>query len=221
MWVRDAAVKISQNDCSPLREAADKIEAVASKVIGYVVDKLQPLFTKVKEWGNALWDKIGAPIWGWIKDYAAWHWNMLQKLGNWVWDNTAWIRGKAAQVWTWIKNKLGIGDGPEGQNGILQWVQAKLNAAWDKIKTKLASYQAQILAVAKVVGVVALAVSPAGPIMAAGAAVYGVVQAVRWIKANWRGNLVVQARAYLQQTLIPALLGVAKKLGNAVNGVAT
>ena len=219
-WVRDAAVKISQNDCSPLREAADKIEAVASKVIGYVVDKLQPLFTKVKEWSTALWDKIGAPIWGWIKDYAAWHWNMLKKLGNWVWDNTAWIRGKAAQVWTWIKNKLGIGDGPEGQNGILQWVQAKLEAAWSKIKTRLAPYQAQILAVAKVVGVVALALSPAGPIAAAGAAVYGVVQAVRWIKANWRGNLVVQARAWLQQTLIPALLGAAKKLGHAVNGVA-
>lgn len=219
-WLRDAAVKISQNDCSPLREAADRIEAVATKVIGYLVDKLQPLFTKVKEWGEKLWDKIGAPIWGWIKDYAAFQWDMLKKIGNWIWDNTAWIRSKVAKAWTWIKNKLGIGEGPEGQNGILQWVQAKLEAAWGKIKAKLAPYQAQITAVAKVVGAVALVLSPAGPILAAGAAIYGVVQAVRWIKANWRGNLVVQARGYLQQTLIPALLGTAKKLGNAVNHVA-
>lgn len=219
-WLRDAAVKISQNDCSPLREAADKIEAVATKVIGYLVDKLQPVFTKVKEWGDKLWDKIGAPIWGWIKDYAAFQWEMLKKLGNWIWDNTAWIRGKIAKAWTWIKNKLGIGEGPEGQNGILQWVQAKLEAAWDKIKTKLAPYQAQILKVAKIVGAVALMLSPAGPFVIAGAAIYGVVKVVQWIKANWKGNIVVQSRLYLQQTLIPALLGAAKKVGNAVNSVA-
>ncbi|MEW9898704.1 DUF4157 domain-containing protein [Chitinivorax sp. PXF-14] len=219
-WLRDAAVKISQNDCSPLREAADKIEAVATKVIGYLVDKLQPVFTKVKEWGEKLWDKIGAPIWGWIKEYAAFQWEMLKKLGNWIWDNTAWIRSKIAKAWTWIKNKLGIGEGPEGQNGILQWVQAKLEAVWDKIKVKLAPYQAQILAVAKIVGAVALIFSPAGPFIIAGAAIYGVVKAVQWIKTNWRGNIVVQSRLYLQQTLIPALLGAAKQVGSAVNGVA-
>src|SRR5262249_9708226 len=40
--VQQAASQIARNDCTPLREAADKIEKTAAKIIEPIVAKLQP-----------------------------------------------------------------------------------------------------------------------------------------------------------------------------------
>ena len=82
--------------------------------------------------------------------------HLIQDVAQWIWDKTATIRAVAAEAWTWLKNKIGIGEGPEGQNGILQWVQRKLEAAWDWLKEKLAPFKKQITTVAAIVGGVLL-----------------------------------------------------------------
>ena len=222
--VQIAAGQIARNDCTPLREAAEKIEKTAEQLITPVIAKLQPVVAKVKELLNLLWDKIGAPIWDLIKQYAAmqweqvqWLWQQIKDLSSWIWEKTAWVRSLAAKAWTWVKNKLGIGEGPEGQDGLLQWVQSKLVAAWDAIKARLEPFRKELTAIATAVGAVALALSPAGPVLAIGAAIAGAVQGLRWIAANWgKGNLVVQARVYLEKTLIPPLLAAAHKLSAAI-----
>jgi hypothetical protein len=207
-WARDAAGKIAKNDCSPFREAAEKIEQVAQSLIQPIVEKLQPVIAKTEQFFRDVWDTIGAPVWDWIKKYAASQWELVKKVAGWVWDAAQPIRKLASDAWTWFKNKLGIGEGPEGQNGILQWVQQKGEAIWSELKVKLAPFQKQITAVATAVGGILLMLSPAGPIIAVGALIYGVVEGVRWIKTNWgKGNATVQARVYLEKTLIPALLG--------------
>lgn len=226
--VQTAAAQIARNDCSPLREAADKLEKGAAKIILPIVQKLQPVVAKIKQVMSDLWDKIGAPIWGWIQNYAAEQWAQVQAIGRaiaavagWIWDKTAWVRSLASQAWNWIKNKLGIGDGPDGQDGLLQWVQRKLESAWNEVKTRLEPFKAELKAIGTTLLVVAAAVSPAGPVLAIGAAIYGAVTGLRWIAANWgKGNLIVQARTYLEKTLIPPLLGAAQKLGSSVQGLA-
>ena len=210
-WLQDAVVKISKNDCTPLREAADKIEQTATRLIQPVIEKLQPVIAKVQGFFSGLWDKFGAPIWDWIKKVAAQQWAQIEGLANWIWGKTAPIRNLLSKAWTWLKNKLGIGDGPEGQNGILQWVQAKLGAAWEWVKVKLGPYKREIAVIAGVAGGIALMLSPAGPVLAVGGLVVGVVQAVRWIKANW-GKGVVHARTYVQKTLIPGLINASTAL---------
>jgi hypothetical protein len=107
--LQTAAGQIARNDCSPLREAAEKVEKTAISIITPIVEKLQPVVAKVKEFLNGLWDKIGAPIWGWIKDYAQEQWNQIQWLAGvikdfyvWIWEKTAWVRDIAAKAWTWI-----------------------------------------------------------------------------------------------------------------------
>lgn len=212
-WVQEAVGKIAANDCTPLRQAAEKIEQLATKLLQPIVEKLQPVVKKIEDLCKALWDKVGAPVWNWIKKVAQQQWDQIEQFAGWVWDKCAPIRKVAADAWTWIKNKLGVGDGPEGQNGILQWVQRKVEAAWAKISDVLAPYKKEIATVAAVVAGLALLASPAGPFVVLGAAVIGVVQGVRWIRANWKGNLVVQARAYLQQTLIPMLQRSAHSFG--------
>ena len=49
--------------------------------------------------------------------------------------------------------RTGIGEGPEGRDGILQWVQGKLEAAWDWLKQKLEPFKKQIMTIAAIVGV--------------------------------------------------------------------
>jgi hypothetical protein len=222
--IQEAGGKIARNDCTPLREAAEKIEKAAERLITPIVEKLQPVIVKVKAFFNALWDNFGAPIWDWIQRYAAAQWaqvmfivEKVQNAAKWIWDKTASIRALANKVWTWFKNKLGIGEGVEGQDGLLQWVQRKLEAAWNVLKAKLEPFKSQLIAVGAAVGGVALALSPAGPILAIGAAVMSAVPGLRWIYANWgKGNMVVQARVYLEKTLIPPLQGALKRMDGAI-----
>ncbi|WP_172201388.1 DUF4157 domain-containing protein [Niveibacterium sp. COAC-50] len=220
-WVQEAAGKIAANDCTPLRQAAEKVEQLATKLLQPIVEKLQPVVKKIEDLCQSLWDKVGAPVWNWIKKVAKQQWDQIEQLASWVWDKCAPIRKASADAWTWVKNKLGIGDGPEGQNGILQWVQGKVEKLWDAVKEVLAPYQKEIKTVATVVGAVAVMASPAGPLVALGAAVVGVVQGVRWIKAHWgKGSMVVQARAYLQNTLIPTLQRGAHRFGSGLVNLA-
>ncbi|MBD1848309.1 DUF4157 domain-containing protein [Cyanobacteria bacterium FACHB-63] len=226
--IQTAATQISGNDCTPIREAAAKIEQAAVRLITPIIEMLQPVVAKIKGFLDGLWDKIGAPIWGWIQQYASAQWariqwlgQKLQAVGRWIWEKTATIRSIADSMWTWLKNKLGIGEGAEGQNGLLQWVQSKIDAAWTFIKAKLEPFKQQLTSIGLAVGGVLLALSPVGPVLAVGAAVVGAVQGLRWIHANWgRGNLIVQARTYLERTLIPTLLGAVDRFSAAVTRMA-
>jgi hypothetical protein len=217
-----AAARIAQNDCKPITDAAHKIEDLATKLITPVIEKLQLVAGKVGDFLKGIWDKLGAPAWDFIKKYAGAQWDALQQLGEWIWAKTAGVRSLGARAWTWLKNKIGIGEGPEGQNGILQWIQGKASAAWDWVQAKIAPYKKQITAVASVVAGIAVMISPAGPIVLAGAAIYGAVQGVKWIRANLGGgNAIVRARAHAQTVLIPQLIGAINKMTGAVTKMAS
>jgi hypothetical protein len=226
--LQTAAGQIARNDCSPIREAAEKIEKTAEHIITPIVEKLQPVVAKVKGFLNDIWDKIGAPIWGWIKAYAQMEWEAIQWLAgvvqsfySWIWEKTAWVRSLAAKAWTWVKNKLGIGEGAEGQAGLLQWVQAKVEAVWTSLKAKIEPFKKELTAIGLAVGGVLLAISPAGPVLAIVGAVAGAVQGLRWLAANWgKGDVIVQARTYLEKSLIPPLVSAAHKLSTAVSHMA-
>lgn len=219
--MQEAAAKIAQNDCKPITDAAAKIEDLATKLITPVIEKLQAVVGKVGDFLKGIWDRFGTPVWDFIKKYAGAQWEALQQIGDWIWTKTAGVRRLGQKAWTWLKNKIGIGEGPEGQNGILQWIQGKAGAAWDWVQAKIEPYKKQLTAVAAAVAGVAIMLSPAGPIILAGAAIYGVVQGVKWIRANLAGgNAIVRARAYAQTVLIPQVIGAVNKMTAAVTKMA-
>jgi hypothetical protein len=220
--MQEAAARIAQNDCKPITDAAAKIEDLATQLITPVIEKIQGVVGKVGDFLNGVWDKFGTPVWDFLKKYAGARWAEVQQLLAWVWELVKPVRDLSAKAWTWLKNKLGIGEGPEGQDGILQWVQAKAAKAWDWVQAKIEPYKKQIQAVLLTVAGVAVMVSPAGPLILAGAAIYGVVQGVKWIRANLAGgNAIVKARAYAQTVLIPQMLGAINKMTAAVTRMAT
>lgn len=220
-WMQDAAARIARNDCSPFREAAEKIEQVLTMLVTPIVEKIRAVADKVRGFLDGIWQKFGAPIWDWIRKFAGEQWAQVERVAAWAWDKTATIREMGATAWTWFKNKLGIGEGPEGRNGLLQWVQGKAEAAWNWVKERLEPYKKQLIAAAAVIGAIAVLLSPAGPVLVVAGLVVGAVQGVRWIKANWgKGNAILQARSYLEKTLIPALMGQLNRITAAVTRMA-
>lgn len=219
--MQEAAARIAQNDCKPITDAAAKIEDLATKLITPVIEKIQAVVGKVGDFLKGVWDKFGTPVWDFLKKYAGEKWAALQQLIGWVWDLVKPVRELGAKAWTWVKNKIGIGEGPEGQDGILQWVQGKASQAWEWVQAKIEPYKKQIQVVLATVAGVALLVSPAGPFIIAGAAIYGVVQGVKWIRANLGGgNAIVKARAHAQTVLIPQMIGAINKMTAAVTKMA-
>ena len=69
-------------------------------------------------------------------------------MASWIWEKTIPIRRILNRAWVWIKNRLGIGEGPEGQNGILQWVQRKAQQVWDeRIKPFIERYKRPLMVI--------------------------------------------------------------------------
>ena len=149
--IQAAAAKIAQNDCSPIREAAEKIEQTALKIITPIVECVQPIIAKVKTFLSAISGTRSArrsgsgssstrPTSGRPSRTIA---AMIQAAAQWIWDKTATIRAVAERAWIWLKNKIGIGEGAEGQNGILQWVAAQARSGMGLAQGQARAVQAR------------------------------------------------------------------------------
>lgn len=208
-WMQDAAAKIAKGDCSSFAEAATNIHKVIDGFTSPIIDRVKQLSKKVGDFFSDVWKRFGVPAWDHLKNAGGQAWEKIQQFSTGVWTKTEPIRKATGRAWTWIKNKLGIGEGPEGQNGILQWVQRKAEGAWGWIKAKIEPFKKPLL----IVGGVLLLLSPAGPLIALGAGVAGLIVGIRWIHQHWHTpQFVIQMRETLHNTIIPGIM-------NAVNSV--
>jgi len=218
--LQGAAAKIATNDCSPITQAADKIEQTATQFVTPIIEKLQPVVAKVQGFLSAAWDKIGAPIWEWLKEYAGQQWDQVKQLASWIWSFTEPMRSLGQDAWTWIKNQIGIGDGPEGEDGILQWLQGKLESAWAQIKLALEPFNKQIGVVRNALGEVAQVLT--GPISQVATLVTQAGKGIAWLGSHLgKGNALVEARSYVEKSLIPPLVDGLQKTGAAATGLAS
>jgi hypothetical protein len=216
-WMRDAAARIARGDCGAITEAAEKIQQVFEGLAAPVIDRIKHLADRVKGFFTGLWDRFGAPAWEFLRNVGGQAWEKIQQFGRWIWEKTARVRSTLASAWRWIKNRLGIGEGEEGQNGLLQWVQRKAATAWDWIKERLEPIKRPLM----VVGGILVMLSPAGPVIAIGAAVGGLMVGIRWIRQHMsRPNGVVEQRNAFEHTIIPAIMGAVGRVTSALQGVA-
>ena len=207
--LQDAATKIASNDCSPLQQAAAKIEHIAEQIITPVIEFVQPIVAKIQEFLGLVWDKLGAPIWEWIQQYASQRWQEIKQLASWIWDISGPIRRLGEEAWEWLKKQIGIGEGPEGENGILQWLQGKLQAAWDWVKQQLEPFSQQLTVIKAVIVEVAQIVSPEGPVRAILAVASQAASGIGWLKDNFgSGDAIVKARVYLEKSSFRRSLGL-------------
>ena len=125
---------LAHNDCKPLFDAIAQLGDTLQEMAGEAWDRIKAFFAPIGDFFSELWTKFGAPAVDFLAEYAAEQWNEIKSLGARLWELSAPIRDALAAAWDWLKRQLGIGDGEDDQNGLLQWVERKLGEAWDWIK---------------------------------------------------------------------------------------
>lgn len=222
--LQTAGAKIAANDCSPIQQAANAIEQTAQRLITPVIERVQPVVATIQDFLGRAWDAVGAPIWEFIKQRAAEQWDMVKTLASWIWQLGAPMRALGAEAWTWLKNKLGIGDGPESQDGILQWLEGKLDQAWTRVQAMLAPFRKQIEQARAFVRELTTAISDVGSRMVDGAKRIGT--GVKWLVSHMgHGSALLEARQLVERTIIPPLtdglahvVSVARSAAQTVTG---
>jgi hypothetical protein len=217
-WTREAVARIAKGDCGPIAEAAERIRKVVTGLAAPVIDRVKQLAAKVSGFFTGLWRDFGAPVWDFLKAVGGAAWEKLSQFGNWIWEKTAPVRRALSRAWKWVKNKLGIGEGPEGQDGVLQWVQRKASEAWDWLKAKIEPIKKPLM----YVGGILLLLSPAGPLIAIGAGAYGLIRGVTWFASHLRGTgSVIGNRGALEGTIIPGIMGAVDTVTSALGKAAS
>jgi hypothetical protein len=202
-WVKTAGTKISKNDCSSFAELADMVGQLADELAAPAIEKIKELSQRVSQWFTGVWERFGLPVWDFIKQYVGSQYELIKGLGIKIWDKTEPIRAWASSVWLKLKNWLGIGDGPDGQNGMIQWVEGKLLALWDKIKAKVEPFKKQLMLAAGVLAIL----SPAGPLIAVGAILAGILTAANWVRKNIHSPAdIARLRIKFEKEILPSLV---------------
>jgi hypothetical protein len=202
-WIKTAGTKVARNDCSSLSELADMLVKLADELAAPAIEKIKVLSHKVSYGFSVLWGKFGAPVWDFIKQYLGQQYELLKSLGAKLWDKTEPIRSWASTVWIKFKNWLGIGEGPEGQDGIIQWVESKVLIVWNNLKAKIEPFRKQLL----IAGGLIVMLSPVGPLVAVGAAVAGIITAANWLRKNIHSPAdMVKLRLKFEKEILPAIL---------------
>lgn len=202
-WIKAAGTKVARNDCSSLSELADMLVQLADELAAPAIEKIKMLSQKISYWFNVLWGTFGAPVWDFIKQYLGQQYELIKSLGAKLWDKTEPIRSWASTVWIKFKNWLGIGEGPEGQDGVIQWIETKVLAVWNNLKAKIEPFKKQLL----IAGGLIIMLSPAGPLIAVGAAFAGIISAANWLRKNIHSPAdMVKLRVKFEKEILPAIL---------------
>jgi hypothetical protein len=220
-WMRAGAAKLVTTACKLISDGSEQVVRVVDGIEDAEqtgLAELKDLAGQAGDFLGGLWDKLGEPVAELLGKAGSEAWARIQQFGQWLWDKTKPIRDAGSMAWNWLKNVIGIGSGPEGRNGVIQWVQARAEGVWTWVKSKLGPISTPL----KVAGGALLLLSPAGPLLAAGALAYGVVKGARWLWDNLSDpDSLVRLRHALVDKILPELresVGAVKDTIN--NGVA-
>jgi phage-related protein len=220
-WIREAAGQLATKACEAVAQAADKVDKVVNGILeaeDTVLGRLKNFAKKVGGFLKDAWNTLGAPVVDFMKKAAGAVWDTIVSIGRAIWDLTEPIRKLAAAAWKAAKRIIGIGDEPENQNGIIQWIQRKAGEAWDWVKARIEPIKRPLL----VVGGILLMLSPAGPFIAIGGAVAGIVMGARWLWQNLRApDAFVRLRQTLVSSILPAIVNTVGRVVGVVRSAAS
>jgi phage-related protein len=206
---------LAGGDCGPLFAAISSLQSAISDAAGAAWDRLAEFFAPVGAFFRNIWNSFGAPTIDWLKQVAQETWDEITGLGQQLWAATGPLRetlGAAfGAAWSGIKRLLGVGEEGESGGGLIGWVSAQANRAWEGIKAQAAPVLEPLgQVVAKVQEVL-----PLGAIMDLRGTVQGWLDKVSATATSLGQPDTMGSEAgqgSLRDTLLPAL-------NNAISGV--
>jgi phage-related protein len=214
-WIGTVAGQLVRGDCTAILAAARQVSAFFSGALQPVFDKIRSVSDAVSGFFRSVWEAIGAPIF-----------DILKRIGGTIWESFRGFVGDVAAVirrvrealgaaWTRVKGWFGIDaeDGEEEGGGLWEWIKGKASSLGESV----ANAVRPVIGPLRTVGGVLLFLTP-------GLQVLGVILLWPRLKAAWNQlaqmwtdlNLIPRARAFLANTVLPALMGAAEAVGQAV-----
>ncbi|MBD0271133.1 MAG: DNA/RNA non-specific endonuclease [Acetobacteraceae bacterium] len=134
---------LAGGDCGPLFAAIGGLQAAIGEAAGAAWDRIGAIFAPVGAFFRGIWTRFGAPTIDWLGGVASGVWAEITGIGRQIWEATVPLRaalgGAFGAAWSAITDFLGVG-GDEGGSGggLVGWVSAQANRAWDGIKAQAA-----------------------------------------------------------------------------------
>jgi len=214
-WFSAIGGQLARNDCSGILAAARRVGAFFSRTFGPVMDKVRAVARKVSGFFKSIWESVGAPVMNFLKSIGGPLWESIKKFLSDLGAIIGKVKNALGEAWKKAKDWLGIkaDEGTDEGGGLWNWIKEKAKGIWDGIMELLAPVMGPL----KTVGTVLLAISPAGPILAVIAAWPHLQRAFAWVQQAWSDlNLVVRARQFFANTVLPAVIGAAERVGGAL-----
>ena len=209
---------LGHGDCQPLFDAVGQLGDALEQMAGEAWDKIKEFFAPIGDFFSDLWNKFGAPVVDFLGEVASETWEEIKALGRQIWDWTQPVRDALAAAWNWVKEQLGIGNEPEGQDGLLQWVQRELGEAWNWIKGQLQPIIGPMQALVEKIK----AIIPLDAILNLRTTVHEWLQHAKDMVLHMRQPQgVTQNQEALRDKILPAIKGAIVSLGGKIADAGT
>lgn len=203
---------LAAGDCGPFFAALNRLKTSVSDMAGAAWDKIVEVLTPVGEYLSDLWKRFGAPVVDWLTKVAGSLWDKIKALGAKIWSVVDYVKTGLLDVWSEVKHFLGIGDSPDDQHGLIQWIQDKAEAAWGEIKTVLAPVVDPIKAAATEIA----AFIPLDKIVHLRETVTAWLDSVASMADSMGEDQVAEKQDSLRKTILPAVL---KRVASLRDGI--
>ncbi|MCG8458081.1 MAG: DUF4157 domain-containing protein, partial [Holophagales bacterium] len=214
-WLGSVAFQLARNDCSGILQAARQVGRFFGSVFSPVVERVRGLSRTISGFFRGLLGALGSAILPFLRRIGGALWRSLRSFVSTAATLIRRVKSALGSAWTRVKGWLGIRaeEGESEGGGLWNWIGDKAAEVWEAVKGPLRPAMGPL----RVVGGVLLMLTPAGPILAVIQAWPHLRQAFTWIRSRWReANLVVRARRFLAETVIPTLSSAAHSLGRAL-----
>ena len=211
--------QLARNDCSGITRAAERFGSFMSRTFEPIASRIRSMADAVSGFFRDVWNAVGAPIMRFLREIGGALWQSIRGFISSIGRVISRVKNALGSAWSRVKGWMGIEaeDGTGEGGGLWNWVKDKAAALWNRIKRPLQP----ILGPLRVVGGVLLVLSPVGPILLVIRAWPHLRQAFQWVRERWRDlNLVVRARQFFANTVLPAVRDGATRVGEFLVGAA-
>jgi len=203
--------------CAAMGKLAEYLLDLTTRLGGAALDEAKKGFEAIRGPLENLWTEYGAPPLDWVKRKLKGVWKEVEDTANKFWNFLQPLRDGLTSVWNEVTDFLI--ESRRSFNEWLEWFVPKAIDAWEEVKAKIKPYMEHVKTAAKVAGAVALLLSPAGPFVLVGAAVYGLYQGAKVLWDKWGKGLTHSAREWWANEGIPYVQGKLKDFRSKVDSL--
>ena len=214
-WLSTVTEQFGSEACDAILTAACRVREFFSDTFGPVIDKISGVACEVKTFLNGIWESIGTPIWDFLRNVAGDVWESLQGFMRDAGRLIREAKDALGGAWDTVKEWLGIEaeEGTSEGGGLWSWIRDQVS----EIGSSIAEFVRPIMGPLRDAAGVLLLFVPGGQIFAVMLLWPRLRQAFDWISEVWNDlNLIPRARAFLRETVFPALMDAADAVAQAL-----